>query len=132
MRSALFLVLLVMLSACSVLQRDADGVWMLESGTVDGQAITPHFGTPVVMDVASGAITGNAGCNDYGIEADVYAGTVKLYPDREITDLGCDSAIMNAEFTYWEALQRTSRYRVEDDVLQFEGNDVFLTFRRSR
>lgn len=127
----LILLLALSLSSCSVFARDADGVWVFEQGTVDGEPIAPVPDSQVTLEVSSGAISGNAGCNTYGIEADVYAGSFTLYPDREITEMACDPAVMETEGVYWRALQRTSLYTLEAETLELEGEDVFLTFRRA-
>lgn len=130
MRIVIVLVV-VFLSSCAVFARDADGVWVFEQGTVDGEAIAPVPDAPVTLEVSSGVVSGNAGCNTYGIEADVYAGSFTLYPDRQITEMACDPAVMSAEAIYWQALQRTSIYTLESEKLELEGEDVFLTFRRA-
>jgi heat shock protein HslJ len=130
MRVMLLLLLALSLAACSIFDRGADGMWLFEEGTVGGAAIGPTADVQVTLEISSGAVTGNAGCNTYGIEADVYAGSFTLYPDRQITQVECDRAVMEAEKDYWDALQRISIYAIEGDTLQLEGQDTYLTFRR--
>lgn len=130
MRVTLLVVLVVLLSACSVFDRGADGRWVFDEGVVDGQQIGPTAEARVVLDVSSGAVSGTGGCNTYGVEADVYAGAFTLYPDRQITEMECGAAVMNAESAYWNALQRASIYRIDGEVLELEGEDVILRFHR--
>jgi heat shock protein HslJ len=129
-RIVTLVLMLISLSACSIFDREADGMWQFERGTVDGVVIEPAPGEPVTLEISSGAVTGHAGCNTYGIEADVYSGSFQLYPDREITGAECAPVVMDAEARYWAALQRVSIYAVDGDTLQLEGEDTYLTFTR--
>lgn len=135
MRVGTFLIVLITmvtsLSGCAVFNRDADGIWTLQESSVDGETLGPAPQQPVTLEVSSGALIGDAGCNAYGIEADVYGGSIDLYPDREITEEECSPAVMRVEQEYWDALQRVSIYSIEGDTLELEGQDVFLTFHRS-
>lgn len=113
---------------------DVSGTWVLESGTVDGEAIVPVEGHEITLTVevdGTGArLSGSSGCNQYfggwTIESD---GSVTGSPVGG-TLMACmePEGVMDAETRYLDALGRTDRADVEGGSLVLSGPDAELVF----
>jgi heat shock protein HslJ len=126
-----FLIALVLLlSSCGLMSREADGVWSLVEAQTAGETIRPVAGAPITLKVERGAVSGLAGCNEYVVEADIVGGRFALFGSGDITDEVCGQAVMEVEAGYWEALRATSIYRLDGDRLELEGEAILLRFDR--
>ncbi|MGF1664776.1 MAG: META domain-containing protein [Acidimicrobiia bacterium] len=122
--------LVVFLSSCGLMSREADGTWSLVEAQVADESFRPVEGVPVTLQVERGAVSGVAGCNEYVVEADIVGGRFALFGNGDITDEACSQAVMEVETAYWSALREVSIYRLDGDSLELEGEAVLLRFGR--
>jgi heat shock protein HslJ len=126
-----FVLLALLVSGCGLLNREADGAWVLDRGSIDGTAFESVQGAPVTLVVERGAVSGSTGCNEYAVEAEIAGGRFELFPDRGITGEPCSGAAASVEDSYWDALQKSVLYRVIGDRLELEGEGTLLEFTRA-
>jgi heat shock protein HslJ len=128
MRMFGIMALALALTGCGLMNREADGTWLLIEATVGDDTFLPVTDAPVTLVVERGAVTGSTGCNEYAAEADVVGGRFTVFEDRAITRNDCDPAVAEVEDVYWAALQQSVVYRVTSDRLQLEGEGTLLEF----
>jgi heat shock protein HslJ len=111
---------------------DAAGVWVLESGIVDGAAILVLADYPITFSVDGTQVGGASACNGYGGRLELVDG--KLH----IGELGSEATlcgepegeVMRSEAAYQQGLGRIVAGRGEADRLTLLGPGVELVFRR--
>ena len=82
---------------------------------------------PVTLDFgAGGGLSGHSGCNSFSATLEVSGHDLSPGPAMS-TRMACDSAVMAVEFAFNRALDRLTRYRIEDDgTLVLYGFDTVL------
>ena len=92
--------------------------WTLES--IGGTEVTASY-APTLVVATGGSVTGVAACNQYFAEAVIGDGTIKF--DRlGQTAMGCpDPAQMQLESDYMDALQATTNWALDGDMLTLAG-----------
>ncbi len=90
---------------------------------------------PPRLRLEAGALSGNAGCNDYAASYEIPAGAAELVVgELTMTDMACDGPAerMAQETSYLAALADAGRYLVAADLLWLEtGPDSALLFARA-
>ncbi|MCC2336256.1 META domain-containing protein [Cellulomonas wangsupingiae] len=104
----------------------ADGAWTLQSGDVDGTALTLVESAPVTLLLEEGRASGSAACNTYTTSVDTSDGW-RIEP-AGVTRMACAQDLMTLESTYLDALARVDAAEVTDGTLELTGPDVRLVF----
>jgi putative lipoprotein len=124
--TALFLLLLLLLSACTASDSypAANSEWELTSLTAAGQPIDlTALSTPVTLKVEKDdQISGFSGCNTYG-------GTMSFAEDGTLsssnifqTEMACETG-MDVEASYFGTLAKVSQYQYKADTLLLSSAD---------
>lgn len=105
------------------------GTWVLESGTVDGDALALVVDAPVTLIVDEGQVGGSSACNRYSGPITVDGDSVELGPGLAVTEMAClDPGVMELEAAYLAAIGRVDTATRADDRLVLAGEGVELTF----
>ena len=129
-RPAILLALLLATSACGGGETAAptdlprpDGDWQLVSG-VD----TPvEF--PITMSIVGTEVSGRAACNSY-FGTVVVNGPAVGFGELGGTDMGCETAVMEAERTFLSALELVESFEYRNNQLVLAGASNALIFDR--
>jgi heat shock protein HslJ len=131
---ALLAVVTLVLAACGG-GTDAGGdptanPWLLESGTLNGDAIPLVEGHPItlVFDTDLEEAGGVSACNNY-FGGYTLSGDQLTFGDLGSTMMACTPAeVMDSESQYLAALDAVESFRMGDDRLTLRGDDVELVF----
>jgi len=116
---------IIALSACSVLRPGSAGdltgnSWTLSelsgNALVSGSVITAQFST-------DGKVSGSAGCNRYSGSYTTSGNKISFPSPMASTMMMCDSAVMDQETAYLNALSNVKTYSVKNDQLTLFGSD---------
>ena len=113
-------------SATSAAPSATDGAWTLQSGDVDGTALTLVESAPVTLLLEDGRASGSAACNTYTTSVDTSDGW--RVGQTAVTRMACEEQVMTLEATYLDALARVDAADVTDETLELTGPDVRLVF----
>jgi heat shock protein HslJ len=103
--------------------------WVLEAGTVDGDALALVADAPVTLTVDEGTLAGTSACNRYSGPLTVDGDSVELGPGLAVTEMAClDPGVTELEAAYLAAIVRVDTVDREDDRLVLTGEGVELTF----
>lgn len=109
--------------------------WELNSFGPQGSERVVARGTRLVMVFTNGnRVGGTDGCNIFNGEYEVRSGTV-VFHNLTQSRAGCtDQSLWQKELEYLQALGRTDRYEIHDDLLILQDQDGSgnLIFTRSR
>lgn len=100
--------------------------WMLQ-GVVDGDIITSPA-SEARLSFERGEIDGTSGCNSFGGTLSV-SGSVLEVPLVEITEMGCEPAIMDQENAILNVLTNQPTWRINGDLLVLEIENASLIYR---
>jgi heat shock protein HslJ len=112
---------IIALSACAAAQPGSGGdligkVWSLSElagkSLVTGSGITAQFSS-------DGKVSGSAGCNRYSGSYTVSGNTITFPAPLASTMMMCDTAVMDQETAYLNALSQAQTYSVKTDQLTF-------------
>ncbi len=107
---------------------DAVGDWILRSGTVDDEPLTPIPGYDATLSFgADGTFGGTAACNGYGGMVTLGDGTLEL-GEYSITEMGCEPDVMALESLFVQALTAATTFTATTDELVLSGDGVELVF----
>ncbi len=103
--------------------------WLLER--VEGREISGSP-RPFITFTSDGKVTGNAGCNQFGGQAQVSGNSIRLGPLIATRRACVDQERMNIEQRFLEALERAHSWRVDRDrlVLLNQEGTAILRFER--
>lgn len=107
---------------------DLDGEWILQRGTVGGQALQPVEEARVSLRIEGSEVGGTAACNHYGGEMDRDGSRITIGA-LFMTEMGCAEPIMALEAAYIDALARVDTARRDADQLRLTGPETELDFR---
>ena len=113
------------LMAITAFWQDEFGMWLPRTDRA-------ARGADLTLSFYEGGISGVAGCNSYGSEAELGDGSITLNTETFFyTELFCDAeGVMEQEERYLELLPRVTRYGVYGDHLFMQTeDDVFVLFR---
>ncbi|MGA9594878.1 MAG: META domain-containing protein [Acidimicrobiia bacterium] len=114
------------------------GTWLLDSGTVSGQALAPVPDHPITLQIERDAASGFAGCNGYYYPATFADGLWTWTGGTpSVTDLSCQdaggetpAAVIKTEADYLQGLRAVTGYSLEGEALVLSGDGVELRFVR--
>ncbi len=103
--------------------------WVLESGTVDGEALQLLDTHPITLVFdADGNAGGKSACNNY-IAAYTISSSSISFGDAGSTMMACvPDEVMTLETTYQAALARVDSFTSDGSQLTLTGDDVELVF----
>jgi heat shock protein HslJ len=105
-----------------------EGVWQLESGTLDGEPIPLVDGHPITLTIEGDTVGGTAACNSYGGSYTISDDEISFSALFQ-TEMACfPEETMASESAYLEALSRATSVTASDDSLSLTGDGVELTF----
>lgn len=120
--------LAVLTAACGVGPAvELDGEWILQRGTVDGEALQLAEGPQVSLRIDGSEIGGTAACNQYGGEMERDGDRV-TFGALSMTEMACDEPLMALEAAYLDALSRVDTARRDADQLRLTGPATELAF----
>jgi len=137
MRRPLLLVAVVglTLSACAEPSEPAasdptGSAWVLESGTIDGEAIPIVDDRPITLtfDPDLEEAGGVAACNNYFGGYTISGGEIS-FSDMGQTMMACEPVeVMDSETKYLQAMALVDGFTATDDTLTLTGDGVELVF----
>lgn len=105
-----------------------EGVWQLESGTLDGEPIPLVDGHPITLTIEGETVGGTAACNSYGGSYTLSDGGT-IFSALSQTEMACfPEETMASESAYLEALSRVDTVTASDDSITLTGEEVELVF----
>jgi heat shock protein HslJ len=104
------------------------GTWGLTEGRGPEGEVSLVDGYPITLIVSEGEVGGRSGCNGYGGQAEIDGSSFRLTEGLEMTAIGCDPPVMEAEGAYVAALSAADTIRRVDDTLVLTGPDTELRF----
>jgi heat shock protein HslJ len=116
------------------------GEWILESGSLAAEELTPLADHPITLVLGGDAASGYAGCNGYFYPATLADGIWTWgEATATITELSCidedgneRTDVMGVEVAFTSALEQVAAYELtNDDGLVLTGDGVELRFVRS-
>jgi heat shock protein HslJ len=139
-RPVWLLLLVVLLAACASTMSspthpaapfDANGDWVLESGTVAGAPLPMVADYPITLSIDGEQVGGQSACNDYGGRIELIDGQVRI-TETSGTAMRCGDgdAVMRSEEIFLRALSEVRDARGEGDRLTLVGPTVELVFTR--
>lgn len=99
---------------------DLDGEWILERGTVGGQALQLVEEARVSLRIDGSEVGGIAACNQYGGEIDRDGDRITIGA-LSVTEMACAEPIMALESAYLEGLSRVDTAVRDADRLRLTG-----------
>jgi heat shock protein HslJ len=106
---------------------DLDGEWILQRGTVGGQALQLVEGARVSLRIDGSDIGGTAACNHYGGEMDRDGDRITIGA-LSMTEMACAEPIMALEAAYLDGLSRVDTARRDGGQLRLTGPATELDF----
>jgi heat shock protein HslJ len=108
---------------------DPTGIaWALETGTVDGAAMTVVDGHLITLTITGDEASGTAACNGYGATVTISGSEIE-FDELAMTQMACTpDEVMDSELLYIEALPRVETYSANADSLTLNGEGVELNF----
>ena len=129
--STLVLLIVLVATACGSVEttgaESIDGVWQLESGTVNGAPVPLVDGYRITFSGEGSTFGGTAACNQYGATIGIDSGTVTL-EELFVTEKACRPEVMDSEAAFLTGLQGVDRAERTDDRLVLSGPDARLEF----
>jgi heat shock protein HslJ len=131
-RVSLFLGWAVLAATCADTGQpsaDPTGIaWELETGTVDGAAVTLVDSHPITLTITGDEARGTAACNGYGASVTLSGSGIE-FSELSSTEMACAPAeVMDSESQYIEALPRVTAYSSSAEILTLTGDGVELNF----
>lgn len=106
---------------------DLDGEWILQRGTVGGDALQLVEGARVSLRVEGSEVGGSAACNQYGGEMNRDGDRITIGA-LSMTEMGCAEPIMALETAYLDGLSGVDTARRDADRLRLTGPATELDF----
>jgi heat shock protein HslJ len=116
------------LVACSPVQVNVDGSWVLVGGSSEGQEVPILDDWPITLEIDGDHISGTAACNSYGGDVTIDNGTFETTGLFQ-TEMACmPEEVMDSERIYLTAMAVVDTAAREDERLVLSGPDTELVF----
>ena len=106
---------------------DAEGSWVLTTGTIDGDPVPVVDGSAPTMTVSGSRVVGTAACNQYGTRIVVVNGVTRFEAFGS-TAMACEEPLMASETAFRTAMERVRGAARDGDALVLSGDGVELRF----
>ena len=105
-----------------------ENAWVLESGTLNDEAVPVLDDHPITLVFAEDGVGGTSACNSYFGSYNISSGEI-TFSDLGQTMMACEpEEVMESEAKYLEALALVETFSATDDTLTLTGEGAELVF----
>ena len=123
-----FLLILIILTACTTRATSLIGTWKLVSyGPPDSMTAAIPDADATLTFGEDGTVGGSGGCNSLGGEYEVTANTI-TFSDLTSTLMACEEPLMAQEGAVTQVLSGTADFELNDQTLTIVGDGMTLVF----
>ena len=123
-----FLLILIILTACTTRATSLIGTWKLVSyGPPDSMTAAIPDADATLTFGEDGTVDGSGGCNSLGGEYEVTANTI-TFSDLTSTLMACEEPLMAQEGAVTQVLSGTADFELNDQTLTIVGDGMTLVF----